>query len=390
MFTKQTLMAAAIGLISTTNAHMKLASPVPYGQSSLNNGPLAADGSDFPCKQRPGVYEVEGALDLNQMAIGQPQTLSFIGGATHGGGSCQVSLTPDKEPTKDSKWSVIHSIEGGCPFASDGNLSDDSAGTSSTDFTYTIPAGIEPGQYTLAWTWFNRIGNREMYMNCAPVNIVASKKRSIQARGQSAKRATTLPDMFVANIGNGCSTVDSQNVQFPDPGESVENAGTSALTPPVCQNAVAAPAPAPASGNSGSGASPAAPSNDDGTFHESTLVIVPVAPTSAPAPASPAAPVVTPAPAPAPESAPAPSPASAPAPVPAAGNNSSSAVCTTPGQSVCSPDGSQIGTCDGTNHVTFINVASGTVCKGGYMVLAKRSIRFGSGHLHRGHNLRRW
>lgn len=387
MFSKQTLLlAAALGLISsTTNAHMKLASPVPFGQSSLNNGPLAADGSDFPCKQRPGVYEVEGALDLNQLAIGQPQKLSFIGGATHGGGSCQVSLSPDKEPTKDSKWSVIHSIEGGCPFASDGNLSDDASGTGSTDFTYTIPASIEPGQYTLAWTWFNRIGNREMYMNCAPVNIVAgSKKRNIQPRGQTSKRASTLPDMFIANIGNGCTTVSSEDVQFPDPGESVENAGAKPLTPPVCQNAVAA-APKPAGGNSGSGTPPAAPSKDDGTFHESTIVIVPVAPTSTPAPASPAAPVVTPAPAAAPK------PASAPAPaaVPAAGSNTSSGGCPTPGLSVCSPDGSQIGTCDGTNHVTFFNVAPGTVCRDGYMVLAKRSARYTPGHVHRGHNVRK-
>lgn len=90
------------------------------------------------------------------MAVGAPQTLSFVGSATHGGGSCQLSLTTDKEPTKTSKWAVILSIEGGCPGGANG-------GTPAT-FQYKIPEAVAPGDYTLAWTWFNKIGNREMYM----------------------------------------------------------------------------------------------------------------------------------------------------------------------------------------------------------------------------------
>jgi hypothetical protein len=71
---------------------------------------LTTGSRDFPCKQRSGVYDPEGAS--NVIAIDEPQALSFIGIAVHRGGSCQVSLTTDQQPTKNSKWMVIHSIEG--------------------------------------------------------------------------------------------------------------------------------------------------------------------------------------------------------------------------------------------------------------------------------------
>ncbi|MCJ1348705.1 hypothetical protein MMC31_006938, partial [Peltigera leucophlebia] len=255
---KVVLLAWALA-ISTVNAHMTLSSPIPFGKSTLSSAPLAADGSDFPCKQRPGVYEVEGANNP-PMAIGAPQTLSFIGGATHGGGSCQVSLTTDKKPTKDSKWQVIHSIEGNCPDGFDGNLSGDPNDKGSSKFQYTIPDGVAPGDYVLAWTWFNRIGNREMYMNCAPITVVAgSKKRdetsiesaNVAQEPQVSKRATSFPDMFVANIGNGCTTAEGGNVVFPNPGSNVEQHPTFPSQKPVGSCAVSKASTD--TGNAGSG-----------------------------------------------------------------------------------------------------------------------------------------
>lgn len=223
-------VALAITLLSSSaNGHMTMKTPTPYGKSSLNNSPLAADGSDFPCKQRPGVYDAEGAS--NTMAIGEPQTLSFTGSAVHGGGSCQVSFTKDKEPTANSVWMVIHSIEGGCPAGVEGNLPEDPNGGGASTFEFKVPDGIEPGDYSMAWTWFNRIGNREMYMNCAPVTVTGggSKKRSEDI--SLAKRAD-FPDMFKANLGDGCSTTEGTNLQFPNPGQSVEKAPGAPLGPP--------------------------------------------------------------------------------------------------------------------------------------------------------------
>ena len=203
-------------LLMVTNAHMIMSNPVPYGKSTLTNSPLLADGSDFPCKQRSGVYDAEGAQ--NNIAIGQPQTLSFIGSAVHGGGSCQVSLTSDLQPSKNSQWMVIHSIEGNCPSNVTGNLDDNPAGTGAAVFQYTVPEGVAPGQYTIAWSWVNKIGNREFYMNCGPATITAAKKKRY-APATKVRRQSSFPAMFVANlqgVDNGCTTTEGVDIEYPD------------------------------------------------------------------------------------------------------------------------------------------------------------------------------
>lgn len=88
------------------------------------------------------------------MAIGEPQTLSFQGQATHGGGSCQISLSTDKQPTKDSVFKVIYSIEGGCPSKNPGNVGVNPFGYGADKFQYSIPPEISPGDYTLACKYF--------------------------------------------------------------------------------------------------------------------------------------------------------------------------------------------------------------------------------------------
>ena len=77
------------------------------------------------------------------MAIGQPQPLTFQGQATHGGGSCQISLSKDKNPTKDSVWKVILSIQGGCPSKNPGNVGESPFGYGADKFQVGLCA-FEP------------------------------------------------------------------------------------------------------------------------------------------------------------------------------------------------------------------------------------------------------
>jgi len=362
-----TYLAAASTLLSAASAHMIMSTPVPYGKSSLNNSPLDPSGSDFPCKQRSGVYEAQGAS--NSAAVGATVKLAFTGSAVHGGGSCQISLTSDKAPSKTSKWMVIHSIEGGCP--AKGQAGNGAA----SDYSFSIPAGVAAGEYTLAWTWFNKVGNREMYMNCAPFTVTGGSKRSVEARKESARmsrRADSFPAMFTANIcGSTCITKESVDLQFPDPGANVDKFGKPAdlkLATCACSGGAAAsssssssssgssspPPPPPSSAAPATSAAPAAPA----PVVQSTPSAAPAAPAPAPAAPAPAAPApADPAPAPA---APAPAAPAAPA---------SGASCSSPGALVCSSDGTQFGICAGTSAV-MMAVAAGTKCSGGAIMAA--------------------
>jgi hypothetical protein len=200
--------AVIVAFVSGGIAHMILDRPKPFGTLTLNNSPLDENGADFPCKQRNGVYDV---TEMNYWKVGEQQSVSFNGSAVHGGGSCQFSVTADREPTESSRWKVIHSIVGGCPASAAGNLE---AGQQADTFDFLVPADMPSGKYTFAWTWFNRRGRREMYMNCAPI--------SVSGTGENATFLDGFPDMFVANIAStACATVEDFDFLFPQPGDSV-------------------------------------------------------------------------------------------------------------------------------------------------------------------------
>jgi hypothetical protein len=235
-FTKSSVSVLAAGsLASVAHAHMLLRTPTPYpGHIS---SPLDPSGSNFPCQ----LVSFTGAA--TEMAQGSSQEMAFTGSAVHGGGSCQVSVTYDNPPTAASAWKVIHSIQGGCPARNTpGNLPENANLEGPDSYPFTIPADLPTGNATLAWTWLNKVGNREFYMNCAPVAITGS--------GGSETALAALPDMFVANIavpglnpGNQCTTAEGTDVEFPNPGSSVEtNPGAALGAPAGTCGAAAAPA----------------------------------------------------------------------------------------------------------------------------------------------------
>lgn len=397
-FTPSTL--AVFGLATIANAHMKMATPKPYGESTLNNSPLLADGSDFPCKQRSGVYDAEGAS--NSFALGSKQPLSFIGSATHGGGSCQISITYDKAPTKNSVFKVIQSYVGGCPIEGvAGNNGDDANAADPSTYSFTIPDNLPAGDATLAWTWFNKIGNREMYMNCAPVTLTggSSKRDDLETRNytQLAERDqaafNALPDMFVANVGNGCSTVDSADLAFPDPGSEVQSLGLTTATPSApagtCPTAVAAVggssgAAAPAATSAASPDASTAATIPGGVFATTAGASTPttLATSASPAASTPdASPVAT-------EAATSAAPAT-PASTGTTGSGAAlSGACTTEGMWNCI-GGTSFQQCASGAWSVVQQLAAGTKCTPGQSTAIdiaaekKRAIRFSSPHVRR-------
>ena len=392
---------------------MVIDSPKPF--PGYNNDPLNDDGSNFPCKNP--TYD---RSFTNKMTVGEPQTLSFMGTAVHGGGSCQISLTTDLNPTKDSKWLVIHSIEGGCPGQPKGDPNNnilpgnpnlkgaEGKAAGLNEYQFAIPEGFS-GSYTLAWTWFNKMGGsfkvggtphpkspsggqmREMYMICAPVDVVAgSSKRDV---AQVAERAD-FPEMFVANIANvgadDCVTTENKDLQFPNAGASVERGSIStAFAGPEgtqCGKGSGSPTTGGSTGNSPQ-QPPAAPSpNPTGIVAlEPTKPAPPVADTPVTTTPSPAAPKPE-APAPVPET-PTPQTPATPSP-PATGSGSStgalSGACTNEGDWNC-VGGTSFQRCASGQWSTAQALAAGVKCKPGqspsFDQIFKRAIRFSESHL---------
>lgn len=377
----------AATLAATASGHIIMKSPAPIG--SPDNSPLNADGSNFPCKVTgdPATFYAKG--EVTKVQAGAKQSLSFTGSAVHGGGSCQLAITTDKQPSASTQWSVIQSIEGGCP-------SKDGSGPSEYDFT--IPDSVPSGDYVFAWTWISKMsGAPEYYMNCAKLQVEGGgNKRSVDTRAED------MPNLFVANLAsvNTCKSRDggsSVDVLFPVPGPNVVKPGSSNTfskaigdqcfpkggsakgllaggNAPSNGGGDSAPAPsAPAVTSSAAAAKPTA-SAPGGVFvtmpqggGAATSTAAASKPTtSAAAPAAPSAPAAAPsAPAAAPSAPAAPSTPGAGA---GAGSGSSqgamSGKCTTEGQFNCV--GEQFQQCASGAWTSLQAMAAGTKCAQGF------------------------
>jgi hypothetical protein len=406
MFSKAIAISA---LAASASAHVLMNFPKPFGRATLNTSPLAR--ADFPCKQRQGVYAID---TMNQWNAGETQQVSFNGTAVHGGGSCQFSITTDPEPTEKSQWKVIQSVIGGCPTAQyEGNAPETAQEPGLTPvpggFDVTMPSDIPDGRYTFAWTWQNKIGNREFYMNCAPIQVGTGSASVSTA--SAAKALSVLPDMFVVNLpADDCSTAEKEDFEYPNPGQNVvtgkKGSIGNTLTGSQCavQNKMGAGAGQIGSPSAGTPSTPsqgtpskpspvaseypvASPINKGPT--ESKAPINPggvFAPGASSAPASgPTAQPAPPAAKPVPSAAP---PAAAPpvaAPQPPSNNTPTSGECTP-----CTNDGAVV--CIGSNQFGLCNrgcavaqdLAAGMSCSAGAVVAStKRHINFPRAHIHR-------
>lgn len=244
--------------------------------------PLDQSGSNFPCKGYQTDLSTPGGASVATWAAGSTHNYSVSsGGALHGGGSCQASLSYDN----GTSFKVIHSYIGSCPI---------SFGES---FDFTVPSDAATGPALFAWTWYNMIGNRELYMNCASVTIAAASG----ARSAPSVAYKDRPDMWVANMNNGCLSVETKEVIFPDPGPASDvttkntvKADTDSFTG-TCAAVKGIGGADAAGGGSASGAAPvssaasaSAPASSAPATSASaaTTLVTSAVPTSAPASAS--------------------------------------------------------------------------------------------------------
>ncbi|GAA5843692.1 hypothetical protein JCM11251_003465 [Rhodosporidiobolus azoricus] len=202
-FTLLALSACAAGL---AQAHVELLFPPPinskYDPQTIESdkdysmtSPLNADGSNFPCKGYNTPDKYSTLSPVATLKAGSTFEIEFAaGGATHQGGSCQFSVSYDQGKT----FAVIHSVMGGCPLWS--------------TYDVPIPSDLPSAKSaTFAWTWQNKVGNREFYMNCAIVDIEGGSSKSYT--GPGLYRANSFAD-------GTCIIPEGTEVVFPNPGPS--------------------------------------------------------------------------------------------------------------------------------------------------------------------------
>lgn len=255
MSLRSVILAAATFAAYAVDAHIIMQSPVPFSADKVDSAPLPGKAA-WPCKKDLG-YTI---TKMNPMAVGEEQKVSFKGTAVHGGGACQLSVTTDTEPTENSVWKVIQSVEGGCP-GTDGTT---------VDLPFTLPDSIPNGKATFAWTWFAKLsGGPEMYMNCAPIEVTGG--------ASDTSKFDALPDMLVANLPgvSECKQESSTVLKIPNPGDVLTGSAISDAKPPTGSCGAAGSSPQPSGGagapaSSAAGGSPsAAPSSagsNDGMY----------------------------------------------------------------------------------------------------------------------------
>ncbi|KAK9894042.1 lytic polysaccharide monooxygenase [Cystobasidium minutum MCA 4210] len=183
-------------LLMQVSAHMTMATPLAFFPNPDHaKTPLTGPGGEFPCKTGISGLSLASSVATTTYEAGKEMSVTLAGGATHGGGSCQFSLSYDG----GKSWGVVYSVIGGCL-------------ATTLTYSFKLPAELPGTDSALfAWTWINYMGGApEIYMNCAPVKIKSSAKGSL-----------TVPALFKANLGEGCTSIGNCDVKYPKPGKWV-------------------------------------------------------------------------------------------------------------------------------------------------------------------------
>ncbi|KAG0373185.1 MAG: hypothetical protein J3R72DRAFT_39817 [Linnemannia gamsii] len=207
MMFKTTILAAAMVAFSalTVQAHVGLSfpcaryhpaagCPAPPPGKSIDydiNAPIGTkDSKNFPICKHTTPYNKRTSFKA-----GQTISTKYSVGAAHGGGHCQWALSYDNGKT----WVVVKTMIRNCLKGASGSYS----------VPVQIPADAPSGKATFMWLWNNAIGNRELYSNCADIEIKGKN-------GGSLKGVAPL----IANYGQGSPTIgEFPNANQPDGSE---------------------------------------------------------------------------------------------------------------------------------------------------------------------------
>ncbi|EMD89928.1 hypothetical protein COCC4DRAFT_185311 [Bipolaris maydis ATCC 48331] len=322
----RSIFLSATALVGTTNAHVKMSKPVPYSADKVDTSPITK--AQYPCKSQNGFT----VTTMNPMKVGEEMPLVLDGTAVHGGGSCQLSVSMDTEPTANSVFKVIKSMEGGCPGIEGGT----------NNYTFTLPDSIPNGKATFAWTWMSKLaGQPELYMNCAPIEVTggANDKSGFDA----------LPDMLVINLDKSCEQPSVAPTSA---------AGSQPSASPLPPNGGGVFAPGASSGSPAGPTAPVLPSTSTTLVTVTATPTAPVGTGSPSTPTTPSTPGGTGSPA-TPTTPSTPGSGSGTPSTPGGGSSS----CSENGAIVCN-GATQFGICN-NGMLVWQEVAAGTTCANG-------------------------
>lgn len=125
-------------------------------RSPLNAQP---DFFTFPCKGF-GMGKPTTFFEDNKI------TITLEGTAIHGGGHCQFGISYDNK-----EFIVLKTVESNCL-------------TDTMTYSFDLPDDARKGDMVVFWTWINKLGNREYYMECADVNVKGDSTKSSIIKGK--------------------------------------------------------------------------------------------------------------------------------------------------------------------------------------------------------------
>ncbi|KAF9434940.1 hypothetical protein BGZ76_007159 [Entomortierella beljakovae] len=205
-----TVVAALISMTAmTAQAHVGLSYPCgryqpaagcpkpPAGQSidyDINTPVGTHDSKNFPLCKHTVPY-----TDRTVFNAGQTINTAYSVGASHGGGHCQYALSYDDGKT----WVVIKTVIREC-------LQGVTNGQQ-YHVPVKIPSDAPSGKATFMWLWNNAIGNRELYSNCADIEIKG--KEGGQITGVEPLIANYGSDSFYIGEFPGANDQDG-NAEF--------------------------------------------------------------------------------------------------------------------------------------------------------------------------------